>query len=123
MGAHETDCMKAGGISIHAVNVAEGRVAEGLAVRVTRLEPDGAVIAEGVIGANGVFDHPSVRGEGVVAGVYEVTFLIGDYLRANGREPAFLDVAPFRFVIRDATEHFHLPFKFTPFGFSLFRGA
>jgi 5-hydroxyisourate hydrolase len=30
---------------------------------------------------------------------------------------------PFRFTIADAAQHYHLPFKFTPWGFSLFRGS
>lgn len=115
--------MIAGGISIHAVNVAEGRAAEGLRVTLRRLEPSLALIAEGPIGANGVFDHPSAKGEGIIAGTYEVTFAIGDFLRAGGKEAPFLDVVPFRFALRQVTEHYHLPFKFTPFGFSLFRGA
>jgi len=29
----------------------------------------------------------------------------------------------FRFGIDRVEEHFHLPFKFTPWGFSLFRGG
>ena len=33
-----------------------------------------------------------------------------------------LDVVPFRFVISRVEEHYHLPLKFTPFGYSLFRG-
>ena len=37
--------------------------------------------------------------------------------------PPFLDLVPFRFTIADAAQHFHLPFKFTPWGFSLFRGS
>ena len=115
--------MKAGGISIHAVNVAIGRVAEGLNLSLARLSPEPALIGTGKIGANGVFDHPSVKGEGIIAGTYEVTFAIGDFLREKGQEAAFLDLVPFRFEVRQVQEHYHLPFKFTPYGFSLFRGA
>lgn len=115
--------MLAGGISVHAVDVAEGRTAQGLKVQIVLVGNKERLIAEGMIGENGLLDHPSARGEGVSAGVYEVKFAIGDYLRARGITPAFLDVVPFRFVIVDAHQHIHLPFKFTPFGFSLFRGA
>jgi DNA-binding transcriptional LysR family regulator len=38
-------------------------------------------------------------------------------------DPAFVEVAVFRFGIDRVKEHFHLPFKFTPWGFSLFRGG
>ena len=45
----------AGGISVHAVDVARGRVAEGLAVRIERIAPDGArnLVAAGRISADG----------------------------------------------------------------------
>lgn len=114
---------KAGGISIHAVDVATGRVAEGLAITLRRLEPEPMTVAQGRIGSNGLLDHPSANGAGITAGLYEVRFLVGAYLAASGREAAFLDEVPFRFQLRNIEEHYHLPFKFTPFGFSLFRGA
>jgi 5-hydroxyisourate hydrolase len=62
----------------------------------------------------------------VSAGSYEVLFHLGDWMREAGygeTANAFLDVVPFRFVITNVTEHFHLPLKFTPWGISLFRGV
>ncbi|WP_376801133.1 hydroxyisourate hydrolase [Candidatus Raskinella chloraquaticus] len=115
--------MAAGGISVHAVDVARGHPARGLRVDIYALGDREHRIAEGIIGENGLLDHPSARGEGVSAGLYEVRFAIGDYLRAQGIEKPFLDIVPFRFVIVDERAHIHLPFKFTPFGYSLFRGA
>ena len=38
-------------------------------------------------------------------------------------DPAFVEEAVFRFGIDRVSEHFHIPFKFTPWGFSLFRGG
>ena len=113
----------AGGISIHAVDVATGRVAQGLSVLIQRLDPEPTLIAQGRIGPNGLLAHPSANGEFIIAGLYEVNFAVGEYLSALGRSIAFLDHVPFRFRVLDASEHYHLPFKFTPFGFSLFRGA
>jgi 5-hydroxyisourate hydrolase len=116
----------AGGISIHAVDVARGRVAEGLLVQIDRLDPDGGRrrIAEGRIGAQGALDHPVARGEGVEAGEHEVLLHLGAFHAATqGNAARFLDVVPFRFRITDAAEHVHLPIKFTPFGYSLYRGA
>jgi 5-hydroxyisourate hydrolase len=115
---------QAGGISLHAVDVARGVPAQGLTVALWRLAPERQLIAHGRLGANGQLDHPSVRGEGIVAGEYEVLFHVGDYLReAVGAEASpFLDVVPFRFTLRSVAQHVHLPFKFTPWGYSLFRG-
>ncbi|UQR66898.1 hydroxyisourate hydrolase [Bradyrhizobium sp. C-145] len=110
----------AGGISIHAVDVASGRPAQGLRVEIWRIGPDSSRIAEGRLGANGVLDHLIAQGVGVTAGEYEVLFHLGEFF---GDGDGFLTVIPFRFRIKDVSEHFHLPLKFTRWGFSLFRGA
>jgi len=114
----------AGGISVHAVDVARGRVAAGLRVTLSRVEPGGdrVPVAEGVIGANGALDHPITRA--APAGEYELILHIGDFHAATGADaPRFLDLVPFRFRVLHPAEHVHLPIKFTPFGFSLYRGA
>ena len=69
-----SDPMQAGGISIHAVDVARGIPAAGLGVTLLRLSPDPAEIAQGTCGAGGHFDHPVAQGAGVLRGTYEVRF-------------------------------------------------
>ena len=108
------------GLSIHAVDAATGRPAEGLRVRVLTVGARGAVIAEGEIGADGTLAHPIVRTR-LVAGLYEVAFDIGDFLGEAG--DGFLDMASIRFRITDPASHCHLPLKFTAFGIALFRGC
>lgn len=119
----------AGGISIHGVDVAAGVPARGLEVSLWRLQDAGGAarqVAAGRCTGTGVLDHPCVRGEGITAGRYEARFAIGAYYRAQGQtlpDPAFLEEAVYRFGISDAAQHFHLPLKFTAWGFSLFRGG
>lgn len=113
----------AGGISIHAVDVANGRTAAGMRVQLVEVGAAERLVADGHVGPNGVFDHPSVKGEGVGAGTYEARFFIGEHYRGLGQPEGILEIAPFRFVIRDAAQHHHLPLKFTAHGFSLYRGA
>lgn len=116
----------AGGISIHAVDVAGGVPAAGLGVRVWRLGDDKVQVAAGACSESGLLQHPIAEGIGVERGMYEVEFDVGDYYREQGirlPEPSFLEVAVYRFGIDRVSEHFHLPFKFTPWGFSLFRGG
>ena len=108
------------GLSIHAVDVAAGRPAEGLRVRVFRLASEPCLVAEGTLGPSGALDHPIVWST-MEAGLYEVEFHIGAYLgTGNG---GFLDVAPVRFRITDPGQHYHLPLKFTAWGYSVFRGS
>jgi 5-hydroxyisourate hydrolase-like protein (transthyretin family) len=119
-----------GGLSIHCVDVASGRVATGLRVTLRRLGPDGEplgeVLAEGTIGTNGLLAHPALMSAAITPGGYEARFAVGDFYRSLGHpvpSPAFLEVVPYRFHIADASQHYHLPFKFTAWGFSLFRGG
>jgi hypothetical protein len=40
-------------------------------------------LASGTIRANGAFDHPMARGEGIVStGLYDALFHVGDWYRA-----------------------------------------
>ncbi len=110
----------AGGISIHAVDVASGRPAEGLRVEIWRLATARVKIAEGRLLANGTLDHAVTRGDGIEAGEYEVLFHLGEFFADDA---GFLTVTPFRFNIANVEEHFHLPMKFTRWGYALFRGA
>jgi 5-hydroxyisourate hydrolase-like protein (transthyretin family) len=116
-----------GGISIHCVDVARGRVATGLRVALHRLDAEGPrLIAQGSVGAKGLFEHPALLGNEIRAGGYEAIFDVGDFCRSCGTElpsPAFLERVPYRFHIAEVAQHYHLPFKFTPWGFSLFRGG
>lgn len=117
---------KSGGISIHAVDVARGIPAAGLSVQLRRIDPNPAEIARGTCAENGHFVHPVAEGAGVTRGLYQVRFGVADYYAASGvdlPDPAFVTSAVFEFGIDRVTEHFHLPFKFTPWGFSLFRGG
>jgi 5-hydroxyisourate hydrolase-like protein (transthyretin family) len=117
----------AGGVSIHAVDVASGRPAAGLAVRLLRCASDGELpLASGACGTSGLFDDPTVRGEGIVEGCYVAEFAVADFYarpRMDLPQPGFLDLVRFHFGIADARQHYHLPFKFTPWGYALFRGG
>jgi 5-hydroxyisourate hydrolase len=112
----------AGGISLHAVDVATGQPARGLRVSIHRLDPAPVLVAEGVLGADGALDHPVTQGAGVQAGVHEVLFQVGAFY-AGTATPPFLGEVPFRFTVFDPALHYHLPMKFTPWGYALFRGA
>src|SRR4051794_456900 len=111
----------AGGISVHGVDIAQGRAATGLFVEIFACEPQRRKVAEGMLGPDGKLDHPVARGEGVETVPYECVFHLGAWMRANGygeAGSAFMDIVPFRFVVTHADEHYHLPLKFTPWGIS-----
>lgn len=114
----------AGGISVHGVDVTRGMPAQGMKVEVYALDPQRRLVAEGRLAASGALDHAIARG--AAAGRYEVVFHAGDYFKSSGAAtstPPFLELVPFRFTIADPAQHYHLPLKITPWGFSLFRGS
>jgi 5-hydroxyisourate hydrolase len=116
----------AGGISVHAVDVTRGLPAKGLKVTIFQVNDSCYQVAEGLLTPQGTLDHPIVRGEKVEPGLYEAVFYIGDFYRQLGYplpNPPFLDVVPYQFGIGDVEQHYHLPLKFSPWGFSLFRGG
>lgn len=113
------------GISVHVVDVTRGVPAVGMRVEVFSLQPRRRSIADGHLAASGALDHAVVR-EKQPPGGYEVVFHVGAFFKANGiaqSEPPFLDQVPFRFTIAEPDQHYHLPMKLTPWGFSLYRGS
>lgn len=97
----------------------------GMRVEIARLSPAPAPVATGLLGANGMLDAPMVT-DTLPAGTYEALFHAGAFFAGANlglTDPPFLDLVPFRFTIADPRQHYHLPLKITPWGFSLYRGA
>jgi 5-hydroxyisourate hydrolase len=83
------------------------------------------LIADGVIAANGTLDDPTLA-QTFAPGMYRGIFHVGAYYRAaDVALPAvpFLDVVTYDFGVGDSAQHYHLPFKCTPWGYSCFRGG
>jgi 5-hydroxyisourate hydrolase len=107
------------GISIHVVDVSRGVVAAGMRVE---LLYDGKHVAEGTLSSKGLIEV----GDRAKTGFYEAIFHVGDWYRHQRitlPSPPFLEVVTYRFGISDPDQHYHLPFKCTPWGYSCFRGG
>jgi 5-hydroxyisourate hydrolase len=113
------------GLSVHAVDVTRGVPACGMRIEVFALAPRRSLIATGELAASGVLEH-AITKQNLEPGAYEVVFYAGDYFASAGvaqANPPFLTEVPFRFTIADPKQHYHLPMKITPWGFSLYRGS
>ena len=115
------------GISIHAVDVASGTVAAGMQVEVFAVSSgnERKLIARGRLSARGTLDDSALNAT-FAAGCYEAVFQVGEYFRSLGGplpNVPFLDVVSYRFGIAEPQQHYHLPFKFTAWGYSCFRGG
>ena len=83
------------------------------------------LIAAGAVSAKGLLEDEALV-QRFPAGRYRAAFHLADYYRATGVVlPArpFLDVVAYDFGIDDPNQHYHLPFKCTPWGYSCFRGG
>jgi 5-hydroxyisourate hydrolase len=113
------------GVSIHGVDVSRGVVAEGMQVELFALMPQRQLLAAGALSVNGVLDNPVLDAR-MARGAYEAVFHVAAWYRAQGvalPQVPFLDVVTYRFGIDDPQQHYHLPFKCTPWGYSCFRGG
>ncbi len=115
------------GISIHVIDVSRGVPAAGLAVELYRVDAGGQTrISAGAIGAQGHYDDAALLTRVLAPGRYAARFEIGRYYRGAGvavPDPAFLETVLFEFGLADPAQHYHLPLKMTPWGYSLFRGG
>lgn len=108
------------GISIHVVDVSRGVVAAGM--KVDLYGPQLKLLVSGVTDAKGLIEVDST----VPPGAYEAVFHVAAWYREQRVAlPAvpFLDVVHYHFGITEPKQHYHLPFKCTPWGYSCFRGG
>jgi 5-hydroxyisourate hydrolase len=114
-----------GRLTTHVLDTALGRPAAGLTIELYRVGASEDRLAVATTNADGRLDRPILEGATFSAGVYELRFHAGAYLKAGNRlpDPPFLDVVPIRFGIASPEEHYHVPLLLSPFGYSTYRGS
>ncbi len=115
------------GVSIHVVDVSRGVVAAGMQVELHAVGVSGRLelVAKGPTDATGLLNRPELS-KTFLPGRYVAVFHVADFYRAQGIALAavpFLNVVRFDFGIAEPAQHYHLPFKCTPWGYSCFRGG
>ncbi len=115
-----------GRLTTHVLDTAAGKPAAGLKIELYRLGTTPERLAAVTTNQDGRVDAPLLEGEAFSAGVYELHFHAGAYLRGTGAkiaDPAFLDLVPIRFGIASGDEHYHVPLLLSPYGYSTYRGS
>jgi 5-hydroxyisourate hydrolase len=117
------------GLSVHVVDVSRGVVATGMQVEVyafgTRPGDARTLVAEGAVSQQGLLEDKALEAT-FAPQAFEAVLHVAAYYRAAGIAlPAvpFLDMVTYRFGIAEPAQHYHLPFKCTPWGYSCFRGG
>lgn len=119
--------MNKGYLTTHVLDTASGIPAPGIRIVLYKIDGDiRTKISEAQTNADGRTDTPILAATDFAAGIYELVFAAGDYLRASGAqlpEPLFLDQIPIRFGVDDLQAHYHVPLLLSPFGYSTYRGS
>ena len=105
-------------ITTHVLDTAKGCPAAGVPIVLERLDPEPAEIGRGVTDADGRLRTLVPDGAAPVAGTYRITFDTAAY-EATG----FFPWVAIDFVVRDPTQHHHVPLLLSPFGYSTYRGS
>jgi 5-hydroxyisourate hydrolase len=112
-------------LTTHVLDTAAGRPAAGLRLQLFRLDlsSDGReLLKEATTNADGRTDAPLL--DEPVAGVYEISFEVGEYFAGEGvPDPPFLGRVPVRFGIADPSSHYHVPLLVSPWSYSTYRGS
>ena len=112
------------GITTHILDVAMGRPARGVPVRLEFFVQDRGWIelARQATDEDGRVRDLIPAVKPLEAGQYRLTFGTGEYFRARG-ESTFYPEIPVVFEIREPADHYHVPLLLSPFGYSTYRGS
>lgn len=118
--------MAEGYLTTHVLDTARGCPAAGLEISLYKIDGNQKHFIRGMItNADGRTDSPILPKGECQAGMYELIFAAGTYLRNNGHEAdiLFLGDVPVRFGLSDPDQHYHVPLLLSPFGYSTYRGS
>lgn len=109
-------------ITTHVLDISKGRPASGIPVRL-QAETGGKwlLVSEKVTDADGRIRDLLAEGA-LTAGTYRLEFSLSEYFQSNGVD-AFYPEAAITFVVKNPSEHYHVPLLLSPFGYSTYRGS
>ena len=111
-------------ISTHVLDIAHGKPAKDLPVRLERWETSGGWVQLGSMRTDndGRCGQLLPEEEVLRAGLYRLTFDTASYHLAH-KIAALYPVVEVTFQVRDGESQFHLPLLLSPHGYSTYRGS
>lgn len=118
-----------GRLTTHVLDTMHGRPAADVTIHLWRLhapKEERELLKTMLTNANGRTEEPLLAGSELVAGSYELIFVVGPYfaaLQVPTSTPPFLDEVPVRFGLADVDAHYHVPLLISPWAYSTYRGS
>ncbi len=109
-----------GRLTTHVLDTAHGKPGAAMALELFVLEGvQWKSVKMLTTNADGRTDAPLLDGAQFRAATYQLVFNVGAYYKGAG----FLDLVPIRFVIKDASAHYHVPLLCSPWSYTTYRGS
>ena len=110
-------------ISTHVLDTTTGRPAAGIRVRLLRRAATAwTLVADEATNADGRVPALLPPGTQAPPGEYRLAFDVGVYFAAR-RQESFYTTIEITFLVRDVSQHHHVPLLVSPFGYSTYRGT
>ena len=116
------------GLTTHVLDLTSGKPAEGLNVSLFKKDSQSTknLLGNFVTNSDGRISKPLLNEKEIKAGLYELIFFAGEYLKAfhkMNEEDLFLDNIPILFQITNIEQHYHVPLLLSKYGYSTYRGS
>jgi len=118
-----------GRLTTHVLDTAQGHPASHIPIELWRCNEEGEkdVLLKTVhTNHDGRTDEPLLSNDELVAGVYELVFVVGEYFATESKKSStfpFLNRIPVRFGIDNPETHYHVPLLVSPWAYSTYRGS
>jgi 5-hydroxyisourate hydrolase len=111
-------------ISTHVLDVAQGKPAKNVPVRLERRENSGGwtLLGSSQTDGDGRCGQLLPGDDALRAGVYRLAFDTGSY-HGTQKIDALYPVVEIIFQVRDGESQFHIPLLLSPYGYTTYRGS
>lgn len=111
-------------ISTHVLDVAQGKPAQDVAVRLERRESAGnwVVLSASRTDRDGRCVQLLPEDDGLRAGIYRLSFDAASYHHAQKTEGLY-PVVEITFQVHEGESRFHIPLLLSPYGYTTYRGS
>ncbi len=113
-------------LSMHMLDTFSGEGAGGIRVDFSKLEGGSYKLIRAITtNKDGRTAEPLMSGDTIATGSYQYEVYVAEYYAKRGiklESGPYFDKLPVRFTIFDATQNYHVPVLFSPWGYTTYRG-